>query len=264
MDIVPQTDNTTNKSLIQEQKLGYVYRHIRLDTNEVFYIGKGTNTDGKYARAYSNKRANPHWHNVVNKRGHIVEIIIDNLTETDTNETEKSYILFYGRIDLGTGTLVNLTDGGDGALGYKHTKEAKEKIRCTSIGRKKTNECKERIGKAQIGKKLSSEAKEKLRQANLGRKDSKETIEKRRKATIGQKRTLEQRARMSDGQMGTKRTPEQLEKRYKPVGQYKDDILIKEYPSCKSVELNGYGRHNVSACCRNKRKSYKGFHWKFL
>jgi hypothetical protein len=33
----------------------YIYRHIRPDTNEVFYIGKGNNLDkrkSKYHRAY--------------------------------------------------------------------------------------------------------------------------------------------------------------------------------------------------------------------
>lgn len=42
MDINPQEDTNINQSLNQEQKLCYIYRHIRLDRNEVFYIGKGT------------------------------------------------------------------------------------------------------------------------------------------------------------------------------------------------------------------------------
>lgn len=47
----------------------YVYRHIRRDTGEVFYIGKGFKN-----RAYSFLNRNPYWHNIVNKCGFDVEI----------------------------------------------------------------------------------------------------------------------------------------------------------------------------------------------
>lgn len=39
-----------------DQKIGYVYKHIRLDTNEVFYVGVGGFSKrekiGTYTRAY--------------------------------------------------------------------------------------------------------------------------------------------------------------------------------------------------------------------
>ncbi len=34
--------------------MAYVYKHIRLDTNEIFYIGIGNNND--YGRAYQKKK----------------------------------------------------------------------------------------------------------------------------------------------------------------------------------------------------------------
>lgn len=37
--------------------MAYVYRHIRLDKNQPFYIGIGSDTDGRYHRANSNSIA---------------------------------------------------------------------------------------------------------------------------------------------------------------------------------------------------------------
>ena len=51
----------------------YIYRHIRLDTDEVFYIGRGTKSktfsktiENEYKRAYSKKRSS-FWENITNK-----------------------------------------------------------------------------------------------------------------------------------------------------------------------------------------------------
>jgi hypothetical protein len=99
-----------------------IYRHIRLDTNEPFYIGIGK-TD---KRAYSKKSRNKLWNNIVNKTEYIVEILMDNLTWEQACEKEKEFISMYGRKDLGKGTLVNMTDGGDGNNNF--SKEVRERI----------------------------------------------------------------------------------------------------------------------------------------
>lgn len=43
----------------------YVYKHIRLDTNEIFYIGIGS--DKKHLRAYSQRGRNKMWKEIVKK-----------------------------------------------------------------------------------------------------------------------------------------------------------------------------------------------------
>lgn len=111
--------------------MAIVYRHRRLDTNEVFYIGIGKSTK----RAYTKDSRNAHWHNVVNKCGYEVDIIIEGISEEKAKELEKSLIFLYGRKDLNLGELVNKTSGGDGILEYSHTDEARRKISEAGIGR---------------------------------------------------------------------------------------------------------------------------------
>jgi hypothetical protein len=103
----------------------YIYLHRRLDTNEIFYVGRGTvskRASGKYdthtyQRAYANHKHNNHWLRVTNKTSWSVEIIEDYLSWEESILLEIKYIKEYGRLDLNEGTLVNFTDGGEGSRG---------------------------------------------------------------------------------------------------------------------------------------------------
>lgn len=115
--------------------MAYVYRHIRIDKNEPFYIGIGK--DDTYKRAYqsSKTKRSDFWHNIASK-GYEVEILMDNLTWEQACEKEKEFISIYGRKDLGQGSLVNLTNGGDGAI--EISKESIESIRKKLTGLKQS------------------------------------------------------------------------------------------------------------------------------
>jgi len=105
--------------------MAYVYRHIRLDKNEPFYIGIGS--DNLFKRAFDNKssRRNIIWNKIINKTQYRVDIIIDNISWEEACNKEKEFISLYGRIDKKNGILSNLTDGGDGTLGVLVTDEKK-------------------------------------------------------------------------------------------------------------------------------------------
>jgi hypothetical protein len=143
--------------------MAYLYRHIRLDKNEPFYIGIGSNK----ARCYTKQTRNNHWHNITNKSEYRVDIIFDDLTLDDAKKKEKEFIVLYGKKSNG-GILVNLTDGGDGSWGVKATKEQLEirKKRMTENNHFK-------------GKKHTTESLEKMRLAKLGIKRPKEGYIKR-------------------------------------------------------------------------------------
>src|SRR6478736_5046825 len=89
-----------------------VYRHRRLDTNEVFYVGMGS-LRRAYESTLSQKRS-LEWIRIVKKHGYIVEIVMDNITQEDALELEELMIKEYGRKNKGLGLLVNYTDGGEG------------------------------------------------------------------------------------------------------------------------------------------------------
>jgi hypothetical protein len=93
-----------------------VYAYCRKD-GTFYYIGKG-----KPERPYvwrGKRGINPP------KDRSRVLILHHGLPEDLAFDYEKRLILFYGRKDLGTGLLKNMTDGGEGVSGYTHTEETK-------------------------------------------------------------------------------------------------------------------------------------------
>lgn len=147
--------------------MAIVYQHRRLDTNEIFYIGIGNDKN----RAYSKYDRSSIWFNYVNKYGYKIEIIESNITWEKALELEKYYIKKIGRLKKNEGPLVNLTDGGDGILGYNHTDETKEFLRKLKTGAKLSPEHIEIIIKSNTGRKHTEEELKKMSQSQIGEKN---------------------------------------------------------------------------------------------
>ncbi len=137
----------------------YVYAHYTLDTNELFYIGKGRNNRA-FQRGKGSKGRNNYWHKIVNKHGYRVEMLISNLKESDAFIQEILAIKEFS-------PRCNFNKGGEGISGYKHTIETKRKMSEMKLGVKQTKETiNKRIKKGKdhhaFGKQMSEEVKRKI------------------------------------------------------------------------------------------------------
>lgn len=108
--------------------MAYVYIHYRKDNGKPFYVGKGNNK-----RAWVKGGRPKEWSIVAENCGYDVSIVKDNLTEDEAFELEKQTIS-----EIGLENLTNTDGGGSGpSIGmFKHTEEAKRKIKEASRGRR--------------------------------------------------------------------------------------------------------------------------------
>lgn len=153
--------------------MAYLYRHIRHDTNQVFYVGIGSSTTS-HERAYDSSGRSNFWKNITKKTGYDVEIMMDDISLEYANEKEIEFIRLYGRREKG-GTLVNLNDGGGGAFGNKISDEVKQKISKSLKGRIKPESERANISKGLTGIPKSKEHRLNLSIAKKGFRPSQET-----------------------------------------------------------------------------------------
>lgn len=230
--------------------MAYVYRHIRLDKNEPFYIGIGTSE--YYNRAYRHKNRSDLWKRISVKGGYEVEILLDNLTWEQACEKEKEFISLYGRIDLKTGCLANMTDGGDGAINAVISKEHREKVAEANRRRIFTEEDRKKISIRHTGRIKSEESKKKLSHSLKNSEKFKAAIKINSQKYKGFKHSEE-----SKRKMGESRSRKVIQKTL-------DGGFIKIWDSAKQVQRETpYSQSNVSRCCNGENMTAYGFKWEY-
>lgn len=139
----------------------YVYRHRRLDTNEIFYVGIGS--DGEYKRAYNKVNRSKWWKSILSNTEYQVEIIVKNISIKEAKELEVFLISLYGRKDRGLGNLCNMSDGGEGAFGTTRSDLVRKKYQKSKLGSKNPMFNKSGILSPRFGKPTSVETRDKIR-----------------------------------------------------------------------------------------------------
>ena len=160
----------------------YVYAYLREDGSP-YYIGKG-----KDLRAWTKGKGEIRPPKDLNR----VIMVERNLTDIGALALERRYIEWYGRKDLGTGILRNLTNGGDGCAGRIISQDQIKRQVTTKI----TN------GNTEKGKKRDPKVVEAAAAKLRGRKQTKEQIEASVAPRRGVKFTAERCANISSSLQG--------------------------------------------------------------
>jgi hypothetical protein len=204
LPFTPTVDAIGEQEVATATVLDLFYTYIWRDPAGVpFYVGKG-----KRKRAWVTKNRSPAFNEIHSMGGCSVEIADLFMHESQAHAHEMELIELYGRRDNGTGTLVNLTDGGEGSIGWVPSDETRAKIAKAAIGRMPSKEHRAKISEANRGRKLSPEHIAKVAEANRGKTLSDAAKAKIGAANRGNKyalaavRSLETRAKLSEAKRG--------------------------------------------------------------
>lgn len=125
----------------QNHNIFYVYRHTF--ANGYIYIGKGKNE-----RAYKTSERNKFYNNILKKYGKpLIEILFNNLAEKESFKVEIEQISIHKTNGF---KLLNMTNGGEGVSGFKHSELSKAKMKINTSFR--NPEVRKKISESRKGK----------------------------------------------------------------------------------------------------------------
>jgi len=135
-----------------------VYEHIRPDTGQVFYVGKGA-PDRLRSVTRRHNKYHSRIYNKMKRLGLTVEqhVIATNLPEESAHIFEKMRIMMWRAMGA---PLVNMTEGGEGLS--NPSEETRARIGAASKVRQNKPESKDAVSAVHKGKKVSKETKAKI------------------------------------------------------------------------------------------------------
>jgi hypothetical protein len=201
------------------------------------------------------------------------ERIIVTKNESIAFEMEKYLIAHYGRRDLKTGILCNLTDGGEGCVGQKMSEESRQKMSLAKKGNKinvgkKRPDMIERFSKeiSQYDKDGNwvatfSSAKKAEKETRISRKMISDCLNEKARITSFKDTYFTWRYGSSKEKVIIR------EKKSKSIAilQYlKGGTFIKEFKSAtEAAKTLNLSQTSISSACRGEQKTSGGYVWKF-
>ena len=236
----------------------YVYTHHRATDGAIFYVGKGTK-----GRAYKTHGRNVHWKRVVAKYGYYVNIVAGGLTESEALKKETSLIAEIGKI-----ALCNMTDGGEGMSGYRHSETGKFKIAASKVGKPRPPEAVEKMRLSKLGKNASEATRQKMSDARKGHRHSAEAVEKmRQKAAARSAETIAKQVAANTGKIRSTdaRLNMAASQKGKSVECSNGMTFEKLAHAAKWLKENGHPKASVQAIVKASSAKHRvayGFGWR--
>lgn len=214
-----------------------IYKHTN-KINGKCYIGKTCCDPEKRWKLGSGYRRHIKFYNAILKYGwdnFTHEILETNLTDEEAKKREIYYIQFYDSFKNG----YNATLGGDGGVGHSYTptEETRQKIREERSKQVFTEETKRKMSEARKGRPGYTKG---YPAWNKGLTWNEETREKMRQAKLGK--------------------PNWKSKTFICLNNGKIYMTAKQCEKDIGVIMNGH----IRDICLGKRKSYKGFQFRYL
>ncbi len=178
----------------------YVYTYFIND--KPIYVGKGKK--GRYldhwnkiinGKSIRNKSFNSRLKRLFELNEEPIIKKIDCDSEEHAFELEEFLITEIGRLDLGNGSLSNLTNGGEGRAGSIISESHREAVRISNSTREVSDLVKNNFCKWNIGNHHSEEMKQQLSNSNKGKKRTPEQCENYKRAALN--RTQEHKDNIS-------------------------------------------------------------------
>lgn len=156
------------------------------------------------------------------------KVLYTGLYEQEAKNIERALISELSTQDDSHG--YNMTDGGDGICGFKHTDASRQKMSVSKAGTNHPN----------YHKHLGEDTRSKIAAKLAGNQNA-----------VGVVRSEETKHRMSTAKK-------------KPVAMYDNGAFVRLFDSALDAQtVTGISRKNISLCCLGQRKSAGGHNWKF-
>jgi hypothetical protein len=212
------------------QNIYYTYFYLRKDGTP-YYVGKGKN-----GRAHSTQKR-------VRRPPEKERIVFPekNVDEFTAFHWERFWISFYGRKDLGTGILLNQTDGGEGPSNRIFSEESRKKM--SESAKNRPEEDRRKHSEFMSGKEPW----------NKGRKETREEVLKRQSESH-QNPSEEVRKKNADGHRGKTHSDDTKQrmsdkKKGKPPNNKGKKMPIVICPHCnKSGGSSGMKKYHFDRC----------------